>query len=189
MVKTQVGIYTIVITLFMVGMFVFEKIVKNKSRKHMCYWLIFVVYCVAVLWTTLLSRQPQAERIALLIPLKSYPLANQAYFDNVAAVGKDGIVTTLERIRSFLYAYNWLILNVMLFIPYGILAPRAFRRITNRKVLHYGALGSAIIELIQYVFKLGCFDIDDLLQNTIGIYIGYLISILFGIHQIRKDKK
>ena len=36
MVKTQVGIYTIVIALFLVGVFLLERTVNNSKRKRMC---------------------------------------------------------------------------------------------------------------------------------------------------------
>ena len=126
MVKTQVGIYTIVIIVFLVGVFFLERFCKNERKKRIFYWLMLVVYCGAVLWFTLLSRQAQNESIAFLIPFRSYPLAYQNYLDNVAAASKDGVVSTLERARSFLYGYNWLILNVLLFIPYSILSSMIF---------------------------------------------------------------
>jgi len=183
MVKTQVGIYTIVITIFLVGVFLLEHFYKNAQKKRMCYWLMLVVYCGAVLWFTLLSRQAQNERIAFLIPFRSYPLAHQNYLDNVAAATKDGVVTALERVRSFLYGYNWLILNVLLFVPYGILASMLFPKTKISRLFFYGILISAIIELIQYLSRLGCFDIDDLIQNTIGICVGYLLANLLQNRQ------
>ena len=49
----------------------------------------------------------------------------------------------------------------------------------KRKALFfYGILGSATIELIQYIFKLGCLDVDDFIQNVMGIGIGYLVTYL-----------
>ena len=176
MVKTQVGIYTIVITIFLVGVFLLEHFYKNAQKRKMCYWLMLVVYCGAVLWFTLLSRQAQNERIAFLIPFRSYPLAHQNYLDNVAAASQDGMVTALERARSFLYGYNWLILNVLLFIPYGILTSVVFQKMRISKLFFYGILTSVIIELIQYLSRLGCFDIDDLIQNAIGICVGCLLA-------------
>lgn len=183
MVKTQVGIYTIVITIFLVGVFLLEHFYKNAQKKRMCYWLMLVVYCGAVLWFTLLSRQAQNERIAFLIPFRSYPLAHQNYLDNVAAASQDGMVTALERARSFLYGYNWLILNVLLFIPYGILTSVVFQKMRISKLFFYGILTSVIMELIQYLSRLGCFDIDDLIQNAIGICVGCLFANLLQSRQ------
>lgn len=183
MVKTQVGIYTIVITVFVAGVFLLERVLKNDRKKQMCYCLMLVVYCGAVLWITMLSRQQQSERIAFLIPFESYPSAHQNYLDNVAAATKDGVVTALEKVRSFLYGYNWLILNVLLFIPYGILASMILPQTRKSKLFFYGILISVIIELIQYIFRLGCFDIDDLIQNTIGICVGFLLVNLLQCKQ------
>lgn len=182
MVKTQVGIYTIVIALFLVGVFLLERTVNNSQRKRMCYWLMLIVYCGAVIWFTLLSRQPLSERIALLVPFRSYPLAHQGYLDNIAAAAKDGTVTTLEKIRSFLYGYNWLILNVLLFIPYGILTSKVFTKKVS-ELFFCGIFIVAIIELAQYISRLGCFDIDDLIQNTIGIGVGCLLAKLLQSKQ------
>lgn len=175
MIKAQASIYTLAIIVFAACIYFFEKCVRNKFQKKKCYRMVFSIYCVAVLWITLLSREPQTEKIAFLQPLRSYFSAYQAYLDNVRAATKGGIISTLERIRCFLYGYNWLILNALLFIPYGILATIAFPK--KRKALFfYGILGSATIELIQYIFKLGCFDVDDLIQNVLGIGIGYLVT-------------
>ena len=185
MVRTQVGIYTIVITLFVAVVYILERAVKNDSPKRICYWGMIAVYSSAVLWLTLFSRRPQGERIMFLVPFGSYPLAHQGYLDNVAAAAKDDIITILERIRSFLYSYNWLVLNAFLFIPYGVLTPGVFLKAKKTKLLFYGILGSAIIELVQYIFKLGCFDIDDVIQNTIGICIGLLLSILLRSDSVK----
>ena len=177
MIKAQASIYTLAIIVFAACIYFFEKCVRNKFQKKKCYRMAFSIYCVSVLWITLLSREPQTEKIAFLQPLRSYFSVYQAYLDNVRAATKGGIISTLERIRCFLYGYNWLILNALLFIPYGILATMAFPK--KRKVLFfYGILGSATIELTQYVFKLGCLDVDDLIQNVMGIGIGYLVTYL-----------
>ena len=182
MVKTQVGIYTIVIALFLVGVFLLERIVKNSQRKRTCYWLMLIVYCGAVTWFTLLSRQPLSERIALLVPFRSYPLAHQGYLDNIAAAAKDGTVTALEKIRSFLYSYNWLILNVLLFIPYGILTSKLFTK-KGSELFLCGVFIVAMIELAQYASRLGCLDIDDMIHNTIGIGIGFLLAKILSSKQ------
>ena len=93
------------------------------------------------------------------------------------------MVTVFERVRSFLYGYNWLILNVLLFVPYGILASMVFLKVKRSRLFFYGVLMSVIIELIQYLSRLGCLDIDDLIQNTIGIGIGCLLSKLLQSKQ------
>ena len=189
MVKTQTGIYTILITFFVFGVYMFERSVENGRRKQLVYRVMFGLYGAAVVWITLLSRQPQNGRTAFLMPLQSYAAAYGSYMENVAAAAKDGVVTAIERVRSFLYGYNWLILNVLLFVPYGVLAPKTMPKTRSVKLFLYGAFGSAVIELTQYCFRLGCFDVDDLIQNAVGIGVGYLLACLLKPDQGAVRKK
>lgn len=43
-----------------------------------------------------------------------------------------------------------------------------------------GFLTSLAIEIAQYVFALGYSDIDDLLMNTLGAFLGALVARAFG---------
>jgi len=75
---------------------------------------------------------------------------------------------------------SWLALinlfgNVVCFIPFGFFVPfhgKALRSIVFVTCLTF--LFSLLIEVTQLVFKIGVFDVDDLLLNTIGGFIGYL---------------
>ncbi|MFC3041456.1 VanZ family protein [Virgibacillus xinjiangensis] len=40
-------------------------------------------------------------------------------------------------------------------------------------------LFSFSIEILQYVTQLGVFDVDDIILNTLGGYLGFLIFVLF----------
>lgn len=53
---------------------------------------------------------------------------------------------------------------------------------------------SLTIETIQLVCKIGCFDVDDLLLNTIGGILGYVVFLAydkyFGKYRMyRRNKK
>ena len=77
--------------------------------------------------------------------------------------------------------------NVAAFMPFGFLVPVLYRE--QRKEAthngHYfrsflfvtvlGFLLSLGVETIQLVSKVGCFDVDDLMLNTSGVVLGYLI--------------
>lgn len=76
------------------------------------------------------------------------------------------------------------ILNVMIFIPLGIYAGILFRRwFFITKVLFF-FLVSLMFEALQFILKIGVFDITDIITNTIGGIIGlivfYIIKILFN---------
>lgn len=63
-----------------------------------------------------------------------------------------------------------ILLNILFFIPIGILTGK-------RKGLLFGFSLSMVIEIIQYYALLGYCEADDVLNNTIGCIIGYLIRI------------
>ena len=65
--------------------------------------------------------------------------------------------------------------NVIGFMPCGFFLPvisRRSRKWYNTFLLSF--LLSLTIETIQLVFKVGSFDVDDLLLNTIGGVLGFL---------------
>ena len=64
--------------------------------------------------------------------------------------------------------------NIAIFIPFGLLLP-IVQKDESKKIILYGLITSALIEIIQYVFALGSSDIDDLMLNTLGTVIGYLL--------------
>ena len=91
-----------------------------------------------------------------------------------------------EKIGTLFFLIN-LVGNVVVFMPFGFLVPVMYRE-QRRDVVyrgHYfrsmlfvlllGFLFSLVIEFIQLVTKVGCFDVDDLLLNTSGVLLGYII--------------
>lgn len=72
-----------------------------------------------------------------------------------------------------LQAWLNLLLNVAVFVPWGILLPLLFRQ--KRPLLNVtltGFLLSLVIESTQYFTGRGCFDLDDLFTNTLGAFLG-----------------
>ncbi len=66
-----------------------------------------------------------------------------------------------------------------MFIPSGIVLPIIYKKLNSfLKVIGVGALISLCIEILQLLFFERASDIDDLLLNTLGAGIGYLIYTL-----------
>ncbi len=66
--------------------------------------------------------------------------------------------------------------NILLFVPYGFLCCWAFPGV--RKFFRctlVGALTSLGIEILQLATGRGYFQIDDILTNTIGAMLGYIL--------------
>lgn len=94
----------------------------------------------------------------------------------VAAEGRLGALTTFTVLQVFL--------NVLLFVPWGVLARRYFHMPWIVAILS-GAFASLLIESTQFAggwTLIGCqyrvADIDDLIANTVGTIIGVIIAPL-----------
>ena len=64
--------------------------------------------------------------------------------------------------------------NVIGFIPYGFILPViAHKCRSGFFIILSGFSLSLVVEVVQLVTKVGCFDVDDLILNTLGAAIGY----------------
>lgn len=67
-----------------------------------------------------------------------------------------------------------ILLNILLFVPLGILL--AINRGRSAKVMVLSGFGlSLCIELCQLIFRLGLFEWDDILHNGAGCVLGMLV--------------
>lgn len=79
--------------------------------------------------------------------------------------------------NTALYIIPSCILNILMFIPLGMLLPASFKKFREDKKysVFAGCLMSFLIEMIQYWTGLGQFDIADLICNTAGVFLGWII--------------
>ena len=69
--------------------------------------------------------------------------------------------------------------NVVAFMPFGAFLP--IFSVRCRRILctvWYSFELSLVVELLQLIFKVGSFDVDDLLLNTVGGMLGFLVYFL-----------
>lgn len=83
--------------------------------------------------------------------------------------------------------------NIVAFAPFGFVLPIISQR--NRRFLNVALLSLELtltVETLQLLLKVGIFDVDDLLLNTVGGVLGYLCFALFWnlwkIHQRPKKQ-
>lgn len=75
--------------------------------------------------------------------------------------------------------------NTTMFLPLGIVWPIVFKELnTPKKAIVAGIGVSLCIEILQLPFYDRVTDIDDLILNTVGFLVGYLI--FFVIHHVRR---
>ena len=66
--------------------------------------------------------------------------------------------------------------NVLGFVPYGFILPVITGKMRNGFfIILSGFFISLTIEVIQLLTKVGCFDVDDMILNTLGGLLGYLV--------------
>lgn len=64
-------------------------------------------------------------------------------------------------------------MNVVAFIPIGLLLGCAFDRMKWWQVLLIGGAFSLLIETLQFVLKRGFAEVDDVWHNVVGCMVGY----------------
>lgn len=84
-----------------------------------------------------------------------------------------------------------IILNIILFVPFGLFIPVCFQKF--RKLLHITILciiTTCIIEWTQCLLKIGVFQVDDIINNTLGGIIGFgFFLCLYSIFYQKSKRK
>ncbi|MCF0049225.1 VanZ family protein [Dyadobacter sp. LJ53] len=68
--------------------------------------------------------------------------------------------------------YGEMIMNCVIFIPFGLLLSASFKKAKLLPKLGFILAFSFIVELLQYIFGIGATDITDLITNTLGGFLG-----------------
>ena len=72
-----------------------------------------------------------------------------------------------------------LLLNILLFVPLGVVLPFIYKHTTFIKTVLIGVSLSFLIEFIQFFIGRSC-ETDDLICNTLGAAVGYCLYLLIG---------
>ena len=82
------------------------------------------------------------------------------------------IQTILSGGKSKAWLIKEVILNILMLMPVGLLAPMLFERREKTKTLFLGIGISLSIEILQFVMHRGLAETDDIMSNTLGVLIG-----------------
>ena len=63
--------------------------------------------------------------------------------------------------------------NIIMFIPFGFLGWLNAKYFSLKKLILDFLSALIIVEALQYLTRLGVFDIDDLALNSLGVWIGF----------------
>ena len=102
------------------------------------------------------------------------------------------IVRLLPFVSTILFVQNttsWesiiinLLGNIIMFIPFGFLGWLNAKYFSFKKLIVDFLSVLIIVEALQYLTRLGVFDIDDLALNSLGVWIGFQMRKLFSVNE------
>lgn len=124
-----------------------------KKKREWVLCSILIVYVLFLLYLAVFSREPANKSIVWLDLLGGY---------------------THPRYNSISNG----LLNICSFVPIGVLVGLISEKYKIGKALFVGLLVSALIEFSQLIWRRGVFDVDDLLNDVVGAFIGGLLVVL-----------
>lgn len=101
-------------------------------------------------------------------------------------------ITYREQLGMFAVCAN-LFGNILIFVPYGFFISMAGRTRGFFKTLFCSMGLSLTVEVIQLFTRVGSFDVDDILLNTAGGVLGYMVFVICNRirrrYHVQKRKK
>lgn len=145
---------------------------KYSKKRHLFIRIMLIAYAIAMAYFLFFRRSANLggtywEHISMNI--------NMVPFYTI----KQNLHLLLKQSNPYLVPYAVLNLcgNVIGFIPFGIILPILLKQTRKFKTFLFYAIGSIIlIELIQLFTLRGSCDIDDLILNLLGSFMGYIIN-------------
>lgn len=132
-------------------------IFKKIYRIFILPYTIFLLYLMFIGF----GREQHEANIVRLLPLVSTILFVQN-------------TTSWESIIINLFG------NIIMFIPFGFLGWLNAKYFSFKKLIVDFLSALIIVEALQYLTRLGVFDIDDLALNSLGIWIGFQMRKFIG---------
>lgn len=136
----------------------------NPALVRKVSWWMFLTYLLMVSCFTIIFREEKNVAQISMKPIWEYDSLN---YNQIAEA----------------------ILNVLLFMPLGLLAGAAIRRKRFLKTVGLCCGISVTIEILQLVLKKGVCNIDDVINNSAGCIVGcglfLIIKLLCGYYRIR----
>lgn len=143
-----------------IGMAIIELLISNTAVLKIIEIFVLSVTFVFVIYVTIIHRNVGENGNNCLIPFYSFYMAKQE-----------------------VEVYRLILLNILMFLPFGIVLPFILNHFKQNVLFSivFGISLSLCIEIIQLVFRIGTFEIDDIIFNTFGCLIGLLSFSLFKV--------
>ncbi len=140
-----------------------KKIIKIGSQ------ILFTIYLVILIYFLFFSEHYGRTIVSTEYKYNLQPFKEiHRFIKYRREIGFEGVVVNLLG-------------NVLAFAPFGMVMPIISPR--NRKFINILLLSfqlSLTIEIVQFFLRVGTFDVDDLLLNTVGGILGYIGFIIMN---------
>ena len=153
--------------LILIAYILFLKKETNQSLKKNVTSLLLLLYLIFLLSTIFYTKlttgtvYPKLQIEANIIPFSSII---------------ETITLLVTKSQGIPYLFNYLILDILLFIPLGIFLPVLFpEKMTLKRFILICFILSFTKELFQFLFNVGMFNIDDIILNVVGGILSYIL--------------
>lgn len=137
---------------------------SNKKTIRRIAWVLFVIYMAGILYFLFLSDWLNRG----VLSLGTCERYNRILFREIRRS-----FYCLQHGGGRYFLINF-VFNILAFIPFGGFLPVVWPRTRGAvKFFFLSLLCIVVIETIQYITRVGIFDVDDVLLNVTGCMIGY----------------
>ena len=174
-----ITVHTLVTLSIIVGLifgviFLARRVIVKKHSSFATILLLIVgtIYLCVLFYITLGSRELGSRDAVRLIPFSSI-------------IKDNGSLN--------LFAFVLMMLNIILFVPYGFLRTCLQGKSSSRwsfVIVFFESLFlSTMIEVIQRITKLGYFELEDIICNTVGGIMGWIMaSVMIYVYRRYQEK-
>lgn len=142
-----------------------RSLIKNVDNKTLLVAVFLLAY-IAILLKLIVFKYPPG----MIFDVTSSYYGNYIPFKT--------ILPYLSGEPSWTIAILNLAGNIVPFLPLGLIAPFLYRPLTWKHVLAVSIFFAVAIEGVQMIFRMGIFDVDDILLNVLGITLGYVLFVV-----------
>ncbi|MGN0351006.1 MAG: VanZ family protein [Roseburia sp.] len=138
--------------------------VLDRKKQRIAAWILFILYFIVLFYFLFFAESlgrtyAEREYHYNLIPLREI----KRFLRHADILGTRAVMLNIFG-------------NIAAFVPFGFFLPVFSRRCKKfGYVLLYSFELSLLVELIQLVTKVGSFDVDDMILNTLGGICGYFV--------------
>ena len=144
------------------------------ASKHRRGWAVFLFVCYLILLLYFLFFSEEFGRIQAQHAGNQYQRIPFRY--NLIPFKEIRRFIRYRHVVGFHVFFINVFGNIIAFMPMGFFLPAVTgKKLSGIQIFLLSFFVSLLVETVQLLTKLGCFDVDDLILNTLGGFLGYLI--------------